>query len=808
MLLALPAQLPALGAEPWHIKEAPVRFSVSISGRPTHGSAGCFLQLPDGGILPKPFPVTRVIDKQGAELKSFTLWQNGQTGMGIVFEDPGQRQDVFVYVIGASNLKIWTPSSGLTPSAFLCTDSDHGTLADAQAMAKLGSVNVSVRYENRAGGAGATVDIPGDLQREGGSSSFYMLAYLDAKDPGKTWVAPMTFKGQSEVLLDGQPVVCQQRIQKCGGSGQWRELAPGLHRLDILNHGGSDWSRSRAAMIFTWQTPRTTAGEMGGVRPKDLPFPGTSMWESRHLHGDEVVRSGRCDINGVGSQDGGPVAYFSMSATHNFWFGDEAPVFVYQLSAFKAGNPENTKYTWGFGDNSRITTDALSWLFKGRMFNTVTLTAVSGEKKSVCSVPFYPYSTVRTSLRDSNAGKAFRAAALCMFKAYSPNDDPTARWDDSMWNNFFRNMELAQEPDLLKYMFENNWQGMKIKLAPDRMERLQDLFVFANAHSDPKGTLQWIARFEKDSELLARMHDTELAIKKEEQRKASFRARVLSSGSHSAGEKGDAGKPADPPIEKKDPHERAMELAVKKAEILMYYVKDFESAVKLLDGVAKSRSDLGEVAKIRLGDVSFLTNNLNIAQRFYGDVQDRVKLSQLANKEVPQPPVAKPGSGLATSKKALNTKGGGKSDSPPGRSPPDEAPVKAADWKVNAIMDVASSETVGTLLEGRYYEEALAALRTWEREFPLSKISSDYILREAKFYMAMGDYTRARAMLEAYCNQVDASNFIPPAVKALIECMQKTNEPRENLKKYCETVKKRLKFHPVANDIDAILATL
>src|SRR5438046_6187407 len=84
-MLAL-AVWPALAEETWHIKEAPVKFTVTLLKPPTHPSAGYFVHLPDGGILPKPLPATRVVDAQGNELKSYTLWQNPESGLGVVFE--------------------------------------------------------------------------------------------------------------------------------------------------------------------------------------------------------------------------------------------------------------------------------------------------------------------------------------------------------------------------------------------------------------------------------------------------------------------------------------------------------------------------------------------------------------------------------------------------------------------------------------------------------------------------------------------------------------------------------------------------
>lgn len=733
----------------WHVKEAPIRFTIGLRGRPTHPSAGYFLHLPDGGILPRPFPLTHVVDANGTELKSYALWQNPETGLGIVFETPGSSGDVYIYVTGSEELNIWTPKSGLTPSALLCADPRHGTMEAAKNLAKLGVVGSSVHFRNRAGGAGAQLCIQGDLSGRPRPCAFYMLAYLDTKDPGKTWIAPLVFSGKSEVRIDNQTIVPKKRIEKSGGTGQWMELSSGLHRLDIFHQcgGSGGWSTKRGVMILTWKTPNTSAEDLGGKRPSDLSSPGTPMWASRHLYRDEIARSGRCTIRKIQSQHGGPVAHFRLQATHNFWFGNESPVLIYKLTAFTAGNPKKTQYTWSFGDEARATGKETSWFFLGRREHKITLTAVSGSKQSQCSIPFYSFTTVRTSMNNPAVREAFITTCLDVFRAYPDDIDPTAAWDKSMWNNFFRNMELGRGHALLAHIFTKRWNSLKGKLSPAKQELLEDLFVSSAQYLDPANTLKWVSRFEKSAATSQR---------------------------------------------------RGM-LKLTRAEILMYYLKDLDAARKLIQPMIRASGELAEMAKIRLGDIEFLARDLNEATRLYGEVQNRVKHGQ-KNAE-------RTGSGLrgglARSKKELPAQR--KRDAKLAARGSYGKSTRVADWKIGAIRDVSASETVRSLIEQGFLMEAKEALRAWEREFPLTKISGNYILMEGKFYMALKDYVRTRSMLEAYCDQIDASSFIPPALKALLQCMMFMNEPDEVLTKYSEAVKKRMEFHPVADEIDALL---
>ena len=102
--------------------------------------------------------------------------------------------------------------------------------------------------------------------------------------------------------------------------------------------------------------------------------------------------------------------------------------------------------------------------------------------------------------------------------------------------------------------------------------------------------------------------------------------------------------------------------------------------------------------------------------------------------------------------------------------------------------------------------EAKQALQTWEREFPLSKISGDFIIRESALYMKWGDWKRAQPMLEAYCREIDASSFLPEAAAMLITCVKQLKEPPESIREIILKVKGRLLYHPVAKQLDAFLS--
>ena len=65
---------------------------------------------------------------------------------------------------------------------------------------------------------------------------------------------------------------------------------------------------------------------------------------------------------------------------------------------------------------------------------------------------------------------------------------------------------------------------------------------------------------------------------------------------------------------------------------------------------------------------------------------------------------------------------------------------------------------------------------------------------------------RARAMLEAYCREIDASSFLPNAASLLIKCVKDSKESRDSVRELIEKVNARLKYHPVSAELEAFLA--
>jgi hypothetical protein len=739
----------AYGQGDWKVQGATVRFKVRLNSAPTHPTAGYVVQLPDGGTLPRPAPDPRVFAADGTEVKSFVLWQNGQTGLGLVFEAPGKPGDVTVYVGMSGRLRTWTPASGLTPSAMLCTQSGAGTKRDATALAAMGPVDEHVHFRNHAGIPKAPLSVPGDLSGRQGPCALYLLAHVDAVDPGSTWVAPIVFDGETEVRIDGKALQLKKEISKPGGTGDTVELGKGLHRLEIFC-----WARNSNAqnglMTLTWRTPNTSMQEMGGKRESDLPHPGTSMWASRPLRGNEIVRSGDASVVSAEGRDGGPVARFSLDAQDIFWLGNETPLLVYGLKAETAGNPADTRYTWQL-DGGRVNRPAATWLFLGGRDHTVTLLAESGGRRSTCAAPFFPFTTRGTSLDNPASREAFRRAALEEFEAYPASQDPTAGWTDSHWNNFFRTLELDKGQALLTHIFQVRWDTLSRKLSADQRRLLQDVFLDFLPRAGAESAIGWTEKLEKQA---------------------------------------------------RDPFEAGM-LQILRAEIYLYYLNDATRAKDILDNILSARrvDELSEWARIRCGDLEFHEGRMNEATALYAEVQNRAA-KRLRLKGGGSKAALDSGALSAAELREALRGGEGRVAAGPGAS------EKVADWKVDTLLDAAASENVKSLVAQGYLLEAKRALRNWERDFPLSKVSGDYLLNEARLLMALGDWKKAEALLDPYCEQIDASSYIAPATEALLECKQKLRKPAPEIVAFCEKMKKKLEFHPVAEKINRTLSEL
>jgi len=701
-------------AAEWTVPTAPIRFSYQLSTPPTHPQAGYLVQIPDGGLLPIPRPQAHVVAEDGSTVESYTLWHGAETGLWVVFADPGGGDYVDIYVKKSGQPKLWTPKTGLTPSPLLVTDPLGGSLSTAQKLARLGTVGKSVHIRTKAGIPAAPLSVGGDDTGRPRPSAFYLQAYVATTDPGKTWVAPVFSAGQNKVQIDGKPLNLKKRTDRWGGTGEWLDLEKGLHRVECFSaSAGRDpySNKFRGHAYIAWQTPKMPPTELGRKPTAKKKYSGTPPWAARIIKNREIVRSGTTDLVKATAQDGRPVALFRMTAGQNFWHQGEGQLAVYTFTALREGNPDDTTYTWTFERNARFTGPKVRWLIPGLQENQVTLTATSKKGRSSRTLPFFAYPTQQADLNSASDRKEFRYAMQTVLQGYPAQPDPCVHWPPSYWKNLMRTAEYGKGYPLLENLLGKRLQTATQKLPPADLHLLQKIFLDVVPRVDPEKALTWIKTFHRSA-----------------------------------------------------PTSTRAELNILEAEIRLIYLGQEKNAETLLRRVAQVGGESAERAKVRLGDIYLAQGELNKAVGIYANVQRKVRHQRQ------------------------------------GANQPGQQAVDS--WKLGAIKDAEHSKQVAMLVDTGEYLSARETLDHWERNFPLSKISEDFILQEARLYKKLGDLKRARWLLEPYCMTVDASNYLPDAAVTLLEIMEFMGEKKAVISDTAVALKKRLKFHPAAEAID------
>lgn len=712
VLLALSA-LQVFGADSWHVPEALVRYQLTLTSKPTHPTCGYFVNLPDaGGTIASTMNATTapvVMTPAGVEIPSRVMWAGAQNGISLVFASPAPNTNsVFVYMKKGLQPKYWRPDSGITPSAIVCMNPGFDSLQKAEQLANFGPVEPQAHSFNQSGSYHrAPLSLGGDPSGRPFPTAVYQLSYVFAASAGPHWFAPMVMqKGTvNSVHVNGNAITINKLNDKWGGTGALVDLQQGLNRLEIFQTGTGP-NPNVGLCFMTWRTPNDTPD---------------SANETRVIANKEIARSGNCNLVGIQSRDGSPIASAQLTPTLSFWFENEDPLVIYNLKALSAGNPADTNYTWIFPDKTSVISGDTNWIFPGLADNTIKLVATSPKGTSESTISFFASPQPPADMNKPEDRAAFRDALTAMTLAYGKNSSLLNAWSPAYWNTIMRTMDLGHGSQLLSLLLKDHWSVTKQKLTSDQIHSLQESLLHFTIHNNPQEAIQSLEAF------LANTND---------------------------------------------PTERD-ELMLRAAEIYIYYLNDKTKATNLLAALTPKKTEISDVAYIRLGDIAFMDGDLNKATAYYGDIENRIRARRNAT------PAIKPMSGAAN----------------------DPAKQKSA-----ALQEVSFAENARTLIQGDYLIEAQQTLRSWERSFPLAKISSDYILRESEFYLKSGDPKRARAMLEAYCREIDASSFLPNAASLLIKCVKDSKESRDSVRELIEKVNARLKYHPVSAELEAFLA--
>ena len=662
------------------------------------------MRIPDGGVLPRPQPVTTVVDDKGRPLKHGCLWHDPDQDMVLVFEAPDGGKDVHIYAKKGTKLNVWEPGSGLTPGIIAYVKRGGKALADAHRIEKRFPPGKGVHIEILPSPAlGA---LPRGME---GPFSDYVLCHFLTKDAGKTWISPQITRGaEMEPYIDGKKMVCRKEFpQRAGAVGDWRVLTNGVHRMELYGYRPAMDSRFQLA----WKTPSAGASELGGANPV---HEGLTMWAARPIRQNECLHSGTAKPAGGRFRDGSPVPVISVTPKEYVWL-DEHPLVLYDIRTHARAYPKGTTYTWQFTKPSQVTgCDGLSWLFPAGEEGRVALTAANAQGRRSAVRTFYSICSGRrgSDLNRPEVRQRYNAALLAMLRSVPPRTDPATVWHPSAWKLLFRLLDPVESRPIISELIPARWAVVARRLDDTARWRIEDMFFGMICATAPQDALKWSATFDRQS------------------RRA----------------------------------ERRKLWRLRHAEALMYYVPDLDrAAAELKSIIATPKSPTTVRARIRLGDLALLKGEYDEALKQYAAVQSRVKHSKQ---------------------------------------------TAARDWRIGAVRDTAVSETARSLIRQKYYEKAGQALSGWELEFPLSKLSADYIMAEALLLMELGDYRRAAHNLSAYCRAVDVTNHLPEAMTLALSCMIELGEPDARLKEFAMEMKTRFKYHPLGDDADKLLKKL
>ena len=470
-------------------------------------------------------------------------------------------------------------------------------------------------------------------------------------------------------------------------------------------------------------------------------------WKAPDLEADvigyaDIAESGSGKVAAVEARDGAPVACIRAVPGLTYWFEGEEPLIIYELQAEKTGGEGDTTFIWEFPGGAKLPGEQIAWLLPGLRETPVKLTVKNAKGTSETVLSIFGYSTVGTSLEKPEDRKAFRNVLGRMLEV-SPSSAAVSAWTSAYWNNLVRTAEWEDDSAMLSRIFDQHAEAARKKLGAAQIDALQDLFLDQMQRDNPGKAAEWTRKFLTGA--------TDFS--------------------------------------------RRQELQIREAELLMFYLGDQKTAEKNLMPLAGVSSETGDRAKVRLGDLAFLGGDLNKATTYYATVQTRARSRRNLT---PAPASGSPNP---------LRKGEAKKSNAPEQS---QSPLSLADRalarRAGALQEVSLSENVRSLTEGGFLLEARQALRAWETEFPLSKISGDFVIREAALSMKARDWKRAHSMLEAYCREIDASSFLPEAARMLITCAREQKEPPASIHEVLKKVKTRLEYHPVAAELEEYLS--
>ena len=453
------------------------------------------------------------------------------------------------------------------------------------------------------------------------------------------------------------------------------------------------------------------------------------------------LHSGRAVVRGAAYRDGRPtvaIAGNTQPASY-FWFENRAVGLFRFAGELTAGNGPETAYSWAMGTEWRTAGKALDWLVEGcASARVLTLTASNRCGVTAVTAPIECWDTPRRAqVRSESDLNRYRETLLGMCRAIPREKDPCARWSPDLWATLENVCEPFSGQEVLAEVFER--AGRSMALLP-RKQRwyLQDVFMGGLRGRDPAGAARWMERFG--------------AEEPDAQRRFYWKNEAF--------------------------------------DVALYSQNDSAAARALVEALKSLAVSVENkvVCEIRLADVERVAGNKDEAVRLYSDAQDRYHELLRAGTAAGKP--------AAATTQELWTRQGRKRAAQ-GNVTTAVAQAPARDWKVAAMRQASFYSTVSALVKEDRFFEARDKLRQWELEFPLGKLSGEYSLAEAEYFMAVSDDKRALATLQLYRRGVELSDSLPEAMGLELKCLVELKRSGEAAD-LARAILKRFPNHPVA----------
>ena len=476
--------------EPLREPAAILRVTAQVQTAPSTPAAGCLVRIPDGGILPRPFPNFVVMDSAGNRLRHAVLRHDQSWQLDLLVHPPVSGKDIYIDIKQGDKPEGWTPASGLTPGTFVFFRHGPVSAAEVDRLAEL-PAGRDVRMATISG-----PELGGSPSGVRSGFSAYVLAHIILEKSGNYWLAPL---GPVRAHVDGVELDPARESDLAAGTGEHMQLQAGIHQVELFH---TQQGSRPDPMRLTWRPPDTPSGELS---PDEN---GQPLWAARPIRPKECTRSGVATVKGISGRSGQALPWFDDHAVGYLNFTG-TPVILYRFRGETSnGKTRPMVYTFPGNFQTRETGDVY-WLLPAHRECTVTATLTNphGDVTSTFSFETECHGSRKSRIQLETTRAAYRTAFLDMLRAEPENSDAERLWEPAVLDLLARVMDRGKSGEVLALLFTQHWTSVSGRLETRARYRLEDLFIESACASDPSSALRWIEAFrDKDTDTARKLH--------------------------------------------------------------------------------------------------------------------------------------------------------------------------------------------------------------------------------------------------------------------------------------------------------------